>query len=220
MNDRLIFFDDKKCIRCHSCEVGCQLENDAPPEIRLRRVRSHVHGTFPDGEERSISTACFHCSDAACVSSCPAGALCRRPDGVVEHRRERCIGCGYCVQSCPFHVPQMSPVQHTMRKCSFCLQRIDYGKKPACVSKCPSGALAYYAPGEAPPDRAAYGSAEQLHMIYALRGKPGEYQLPDPVARNTVTDGQVWKWLAGLIPGAAVLVWLWKKAKTDEVKHD
>ena len=139
MSERLILFDGKKCIRCHSCEVGCQLENDAPPGIRLRRVRSHVKGRFPDGDERSISTACFHCNDPACVASCPAGALVRRQDGVVVHRRERCIGCGYCIQSCPFHVPQVSPAQHTMRKCSFCVQRIDHGKEPACVAKCPIG---------------------------------------------------------------------------------
>lgn len=216
MNDQLIFFDDRKCIRCHSCEVGCQLENDAPPGVRLRRVKSFTLGRFPDGDERSISTACFHCNDAACVSSCPAGALHRRQDGVVEHRRERCIGCGYCIQSCPFHVPLVSPAQHTMRKCSFCIQRIDHGKKPACVAKCPSGALTYYPPGDATDSLTAYGMTERLHMVYTLSRKPAEYQLPDPVPRNTMTGGQIWKWLGGLIPGSLVLAWLWKKACSRE----
>jgi Fe-S-cluster-containing dehydrogenase component len=220
MSDRLIVFDDRKCIRCHSCEVGCQLENDAPPGVRLRRVRSHVRGLFPEGVERSISTACFHCNDPACVSSCPAGALRRRPDGVVEHRRERCIGCGYCIQSCPFNVPQVSPAQHTMRKCSFCIQRIDYDKKPACVAKCPSGALVYYPPGKAPEGLAAYGKAERLHMVYALQGKPPEYRLPDPVPLNTVTGLQAWKWVGGLVPGVFVLAWLWNRAVSEEEAHE
>ena len=220
MNERLIFFDDKKCIRCHSCEVGCQLENDAPPGIRLRRVTSHVRGPLSAGDERFISTACFHCNDAACVSSCPAGALYRRPDGVVVHRRERCIGCGYCIQSCPFSVPQLSPAQQTMRKCSFCTQRIDDNKAPACVAKCPSGALTYDPAGKITEAKAAYGTAEKLHMTYALRGKPGEYGLPDPVPLNTIKEQQVWKWLGGLVPGAFVLAWLWKKAVSREETHE
>lgn len=107
-----------------------------------------------------------------------------------------------------------------MRKCSFCIQRIDYGKKPACVAKCPSGALAYYPSGETPVGLAAYGKAERLHMIYALRGKPGEYPLPDPVPLNTVKDQQIWKWLGGLVPGAVVLAWLWKRAFCEEETHD
>jgi len=220
MSERLILFDGKKCIRCHSCEVGCQLENDAPPGIQLRRVKSHIKGRFPDGDEHFISTACFHCDDPACVSSCPAGALSRRADGVVEHRRERCIGCGYCIQSCPFHVPQVSPAQHTMRKCSFCTQRIDNNKEPACVAKCPSGALTYYPDGKIPIGSVAYGKAERLHMMYALRGKPGEYQLPDPVPLNTVKGQQVWKWIGGLVPGAFVLAWLWKNAFCEEETHE
>jgi hypothetical protein len=106
-----------------------------------------------------------------------------------------------------------------MRKCSFCVQRIDYGKKPACVAKCPSGALAYYPPGEAPEGLVAYGKAERLHMVYALQGDPREYQLPYPVPLNTVTGWQVWKWLGGLVPGAFVLAWLWKRAVSEEETH-
>src|SRR5512136_713910 len=127
----LIVFDTRKCISCHSCEVACQLENDAPPGVQLRRVRTHVSGEFPSCTTLSISTACFHCSDPSCVSACPAGALQRRANGIVEHVRSRCIGCGYCIQTCPFQVPQFSPTQHTMRKCSFCIDRIDQGKEPA-----------------------------------------------------------------------------------------
>jgi len=220
MPERLILFDDTKCLRCHSCEVGCQLENDAPPGVRLRRVTSHLHGPSADGGMRFISTACFHCSDPACVSSCPAGALRRRSDGVVEHLRQRCIGCGYCIQSCPFHVPQASPTQHTMRKCEFCTQRTDAGQEPACVAKCPSGALRYHPDGTLPSEPAPYGRAEGLHMVYALQGKPAEYGLPDPVPRNTLTGGQFWRWLGGLVPGILVLAWLWNRAGAREDGHD
>ena len=212
----LIYFDGKKCVRCHSCEIGCQLENEAPPGVRLRLVRSYEKGHLPDSTVLSVSTACFHCNDPSCVSACPAGALRRRPDGVVEHIRSRCIGCAYCIQACPFHVPKASPAQHTMRKCSFCTQRIDEGKKPACVAKCPSGALTYYPDGKVAPDTPAYGRKEQLHMIYALEDGAANYALPDPVPLNTVRSGQLWKWLVGIVPGALTLAWLWKRVAPEE----
>jgi len=107
-----------------------------------------------------------------------------------------------------------------MRKCSFCIQRIDYDKEPACVAKCPSGALTYYPPGKAPEAITAYGKAERLHMVYALQGDPREYELPDPVPLNTVTGWQIWKWVGGLVPGAFVLAWIWKMALSEEETHE
>jgi Fe-S-cluster-containing dehydrogenase component len=216
----LIVFNAKKCICCHSCEVACQLENDAPPGIQLRRVKTHVSGQFPACSTLSISTACFHCNDASCVSACPAGALQRRANGVVEHVRSKCIGCGYCIQTCPFHVPQLSPTQQTMRKCSFCIQRIEYEKQPACVAKCTTGALTFFPDKQRAGDIAAYGKNERLHMVYEIEGKAKDYSLPEPVPLNTVTSYQLWKWLSGLIPGAAILAWLWKSAEDQESGHE
>ena len=216
----LIVFDSKKCISCHSCEVACQLENDAPPGVQLRWVKTHVSGKFPDCNPLSISTACFHCSDPACVTACPAGALYQRSDGIVEHIRSKCIGCGYCIQTCPFHVPRFSPAQHTMRKCSFCIQRIDRGKEPACVAKCTTDALTYFSDGQSGAAVAAYGKNEHLHMVYEIEGNPKDYALPEPVPLNTLTSSQVWNWLMGLIPGGVLLAWLWRKAEDQEKGHE
>jgi anaerobic dimethyl sulfoxide reductase subunit B (iron-sulfur subunit) len=210
MREPFIYFDGKKCIACHSCEVSCQLENDALPGLQLRWVRKHELGHLPGTRLLSVSTACFHCQDPSCVSACPAGALRRRADGVVEHIRSRCIGCGYCVRACPFHVPKVSLQQHTMRKCSFCIQRIDHGEKPACVAKCPSGALTFYADAKEAPKAAAYGRKEGLHMVYALEDEASAYNLPDPVPLNTVVPWQLWKWLSGFVPGAVLIGLLWK----------
>ncbi len=213
----LIVYNEKLCIGCHSCEIACQLENNAPVGIMLRHVTSEPQGVFPEEREWIISTACFHCNDPSCVSACPAGALKRRDNGVVEHIQKNCIGCGYCINACPFDVPQFSPSQHIMRKCSFCTQRIDVGKEPACVAKCPTGALKYLTDGNLPKDMpAAYGKSERLHMVYALTGKPSEYHLPEPVPGNNVTHLQIFKWLIGLVPGAFLLGWFWKKLSFEE----
>ncbi len=103
-----------------------------------------------------------------------------------------------------------------MRKCSFCAQRIGYDKAPACVVKCPTGALSYYPDGNAPEGLVAYGKAERLHMVYAVEGNPEDYRLPYPVPLNTLTLQQVWRWLGGVVPGAFIMAWLWKKAVSEE----
>ena len=89
--------------------------------------------------------------------ACPAGALVRREDGTVNHLQDRCIGCGYCIQACPFKVPQFNPAQNIMRKCSFCTQRIDRGWcRPVWLSV-PPRLLAYHPDGEIPTESQAYG---------------------------------------------------------------
>jgi Fe-S-cluster-containing dehydrogenase component len=218
--ERWIVFYEKKCIGCHSCEVACQLQNDAPPGVRLRWVNTHETGRFPQAFQRLISSACFHCNDASCVSACPVGALSRRKDGVVEHRIEKCIGCKYCIQACPFHVPKFSPSQQVMRKCSFCTQRIDEGLEPACVAKCPTGSLVYQSQEELPEDLKVYGKPQRLHMVYALEAEPQNYMLPVPVPGNVVKSYQILKWLAGLLPGGFLLLWFWKKATGPEENHE
>ena len=107
-----------------------------------------------------------------------------------------------------------------MRKCSFCVQRIDNGKDPACVAKCATGALTFFPDRQTAGDIEAYGKDERLHMVYEIVGKPKDYSLPEPVPLNAVTSYQPWKWLIGLIPGAALLAWLWNNADDQEKGHE
>jgi Fe-S-cluster-containing dehydrogenase component len=221
--EKWIVFHAQRCIQCHSCEIACQLENDAPAGLPLRWVKSFEEGNYPSARCFFISIACFHCNDPSCAAACPAGALVRRNDGVVAHLQEKCVGCGYCIQACPFHVPRFSATHRTMRKCSFCTQRIDRGLEPACVAKCTTRALEFYTQNELPPSLDAYGKAERLHMVYRLANKPEEYQLPYPIPGNIVAAAQVIKWLFGLIPGLGVALWLWKKAEafsSQEVRRE
>ena len=106
-----------------------------------------------------------------------------------------------------------------MRKCSFCIQRIDHGKEPACVAKCTTNALTYFSDGQT-AGAAAYGKEEHLHMVYAIEGKPEDYALPEPVPLNIVTSNQAWKWLMGLVPGGILLAWLWKRVEAHEEDHE
>jgi len=55
----------------------------------------------------------------------------------------RCIGCKYCIASCPYDVRYLSPFKKIVQKCQWCHHRVDAGLLPACVQTCPTNALVY-----------------------------------------------------------------------------
>ena len=71
---------------------------------------------------------------------CPVGATFDAPDGAVLVDRKYCIGCGFCIQACPYGCRFLSPVTRTAEKCTLCYHRITRGLKPACVEVCPTQA--------------------------------------------------------------------------------
>ncbi len=87
-----------------------------------------------------VPKLCNQCDRPPCVQVCPVGATYKTADGVTLIDRKWCIGCGYCIQGCPYAVRFFHPVTHTAEKCNFCYHRISKGLKTACVDACPFGA--------------------------------------------------------------------------------
>jgi Fe-S-cluster-containing dehydrogenase component len=84
----------------------------------------------------------MHCEQPTCAEVCPADAIKRTGDGVVQSaRRPRCIACGNCVVACPFGVPEVYEDRKIMMKCDMCYDRTSTGKRPMCATVCPSQAL-------------------------------------------------------------------------------
>jgi Fe-S-cluster-containing dehydrogenase component len=84
----------------------------------------------------------MQCEQPTCAEVCPADAIKRTGDGVVQTaRKARCIACGNCVLACPFGVPELYPGRELMMKCDMCYDRTSVGKKPMCATVCPSQAL-------------------------------------------------------------------------------
>jgi len=154
--------DTRKCIGCGSCVQACARENDVPPDyFRTWVERYQVSRTGEttvdspngglDGFEPPVSghdvtkafffpKLCCHCTHTPCVQLCPVGASYRTVDGVVLVDDKRCIGCGYCVQGCPYGTRFIHPKTHLASKCTLCYHRLTRGLKPACVEACPVGA--------------------------------------------------------------------------------
>jgi Fe-S-cluster-containing dehydrogenase component len=91
---------------------------------------------------QTMPVVCMHCDSPTCAEVCPADAIKRTEDGVVQTaRKPRCIACNNCVLACPFGVPKMNTREELMMKCDMCYDRTSEGKRPMCATVCPSQAL-------------------------------------------------------------------------------
>ena len=90
-----------------------------------------------------VPKLCNVCENSPCAQVCPVGATFESPDGAVLVDKTYCIGCGFCVQACPYGCRFLNPVTHTAEKCTLCYHRITRGLKPACVEVCPGQARVF-----------------------------------------------------------------------------
>ncbi|MFT3736251.1 MAG: dimethyl sulfoxide reductase anchor subunit [Rhodocyclaceae bacterium] len=136
------FFTADNCIGCHACEAACSEKNNNPPHLAFRSVGYVEGGSFPDYKRMNISMACNHCDDPVCLKGCPTRAYTKHVEyGAVLQDPETCFGCGYCTWVCPYNAPQLDPIKGQVSKCNMCVNRLEVGLKPACVSACVGNAL-------------------------------------------------------------------------------
>ncbi|AUM13736.1 DmsC/YnfH family molybdoenzyme membrane anchor subunit [Ketobacter alkanivorans] len=135
-------FTSDNCIGCHACEAACSEKNGNPAHISFRSVGYVEGGTYPDYKRMNISMACNHCDDPVCLKGCPTRAYTKHAEyGAVLQDPDTCFGCGYCTWVCPYNAPQLDPIQGQVSKCNMCVDRLEEGLKPACVSACLGNAL-------------------------------------------------------------------------------
>lgn len=136
------YFNADNCIACHACEAACSEKNDNPAHIAFRSVGFIEGGTYPAYQRLNISMACNHCDNPVCLKGCPTRAYTKFAEyGAVLQDSDICFGCGYCTWVCPYNAPQLDPIKGQVSKCNMCVDRLEVGLKPACVSACLGKAL-------------------------------------------------------------------------------
>jgi len=152
-----VLVDTTRCIGCRSCEVACSVEhgnhvpdvendgaldNERPTSERQWTV---VNRFETEQGEVFVKKQCMHCWQPACAAACLTNAMFKTREGPVIWRSGKCMGCRYCMVSCPFDIPKFEYDEWNpkIHKCTMCAERLADGKKPACVEACPTDALMF-----------------------------------------------------------------------------
>ncbi|NNE45046.1 MAG: 4Fe-4S binding protein [Rhodothermales bacterium] len=152
-----VLVDTTRCIGCRSCEVACGMAHDLHvPDVQNdgaldeKRTTSERQWTVvnrydTDAGEVFVKKQCMHCWQPACASACLTNAMHKTKEGPVIWRSDKCMGCRFCMVSCPFDVPKFEYDSWNPRiqKCTMCWDRLQQGQEPACVKACPTDALTF-----------------------------------------------------------------------------
>ncbi|MBW1649852.1 MAG: 4Fe-4S dicluster domain-containing protein [Deltaproteobacteria bacterium] len=158
-----MLIDSTKCIGCRGCQIACKQWNNLPAEkteffggdgyqnpgrlssktwtlIKFNEIKKDTNVEWIFSKQQ-----CFHCIEPSCVAVCPVCALLKTKSGAVIYDPKKCIGCRYCQLACPFDIPcfDWDKPAPEIKKCNFCFDRIENGKKPACAKACPADAITF-----------------------------------------------------------------------------
>jgi len=138
-----LLVDARRCIGCQACTMACAIENALPEGQFRTSVATYAVATATGTAVAMVPRTCNHCDDPPCIPVCPVGATFKREDGVVLVDAEKCVGCAYCVQACPYDARFINHETGKADKCTFCSHRVDAGLLPACVETCVGGARVF-----------------------------------------------------------------------------
>ena len=153
---RGVLYDAARCKGCRGCEYDCADANGLPEPLPTKDIKGL---RTPDDKHRTVvneyktskgivyaKMQCMHCNEPACASACLTQAMTKTKDGAVIWREDKCMGCRYCMVSCPFNIPKFEyhSANPKIEKCTMCFEtRVKKGELPACVENCPNEALMY-----------------------------------------------------------------------------
>jgi formate dehydrogenase iron-sulfur subunit len=162
---KAMLIDTTLCIGCNSCQRACKEANGLSGDDEST-LSPTAYTALEEHNGVFVRRMCQHCVDPTCASVCPVGAFTKTPEGPVVYDVEKCIGCRYCMQSCPFQVPRYnwSSTNPRIYKCILCKDRVQKGLPTACSEACPTGAT-------------KFGNRDEL-IVEAharIKAEPGKY---------------------------------------------
>ena len=142
--NKAMLIDITMCIGCNSCQDACKTANSLPSGEE-KSLSATAYTALEEHDGVYVRRMCQHCMEPTCASVCPVGAFTKTPEGPVLYDENKCIGCRYCMQACPFQVPryEWSSTYPRVQKCVLCHDRISKGLPTACSEACPTGATKF-----------------------------------------------------------------------------
>lgn len=186
----LLVIDQDSCIRCGHCAWSCASVHDDG----IARLVRHGDKVVVQQDDRAapllVPNSCQHCKNPACMIDCPTGAIGRDARGEVFIREDLCTGCGACAKACPWDNIQIAKRTHAKYpevavKCDLCAGS---ATGPACVSACPTEAIARVDPNQ---------------DFAELRALANATRLPGATETNLPPRARTWPALAGALAAAA-----------------
>jgi len=118
-----------RCIGCFSCMYACSRMLRAHGGIEKAALRVQAY----TGAEGAFSLrVCARCKDPGCLASCPNKALTHAPGGGVRVKKDLCVHCQKCVDSCKISALQWDSAERVPLPCLHCGQ---------CVKYCPNSVI-------------------------------------------------------------------------------
>ncbi len=152
-----LLVDTKKCQGCLSCMLACSLVHEGEINLSLSRIQV-IQNSFEKWPDDVTIEQCRQCVDPPCVAACQYDALNADPEfgNVRMVERDKCVGCGECVQACPYTPSRPVVVEDAeyegeekSRKCDLCAEIPFWDEaggprgKQACVEVCPVEAISF-----------------------------------------------------------------------------
>jgi Fe-S-cluster-containing hydrogenase component 2 len=102
-------------------------------------------------ELASFRFTCRKCEDAPCIAVCPADALEKDNEGLINRHTNLCVSCKSCVTICPFGTMMSDFFRHHRNRDLF-YDLTDENELKKFIKKCPEGTVLLTDYDESPKD--------------------------------------------------------------------